>query len=190
MGQQTWQKKTALLIAVAVLAAGAGVLTYATHLLKRSELQSIDARFSIRGAQRPPANFVLVEVDNATFQELTNLHLHSEFPFPRRYDAQVIDRLRLAGARTIAMDLEFAHPTDERDDNALIEAIGRARGKVVLAATEVGRHGSTGVLGGGKPRKGSRRTRSRSDPDRGPRRQGAPLRLLVQRAAQFSRGDR
>src|SRR5262249_42302675 len=64
------------------------------------------------------------------------------------YDAQVIDRLRLAGARTIAMDLEFAHPTDERDDNALIEAIERARGKVVLAATEVGRHGSTGVLGG------------------------------------------
>ncbi len=148
MGPQRWQKKAALLIAVAVLAAGVGVLTYATHLLKRSELQSIDARFSIRGAQRPPGNFVLVEIDNATFQELTNLHLHSEFPFPRRYDAQVIDRLRLAGARTIGMDLEFAHPTDEGDDNALVEAIGRARGKVVLAATEVGKHGSTGVLGG------------------------------------------
>ncbi len=142
------RRKTAALLAVAALAVGVGVLAYASHLLRDTELQTIDARFSIRGAQPAPSDIVLVEIDNATFQELTRLHLHSEFPFPRRYDARVIDRLRRGGARTIAMDLEFSHPTDERDDLALFEAIRRAHGKTVLAATEVGPAGNTEVLGG------------------------------------------
>jgi adenylate cyclase len=143
------RRKSLALVAVALLAGGLGVLAYATHLLKRSELQTIDTRFSIRGTQKPPSNLALVLIDNATVQELTRLHLHSEFPFPRRYDAQVIDHLRLAGASTIALDLEFTHETDRPDDNALIEAIGRAHGKTVLAATEVAPGGRTDVLGGG-----------------------------------------
>ncbi|HEY4427104.1 MAG TPA: adenylate/guanylate cyclase domain-containing protein [Solirubrobacteraceae bacterium] len=137
-------------MAVALLAGGLGVLAYATHALRRSELQTIDARFSIRGTQRPPRDVVLVEIDNATLQELSRLHMHSEFPFPRRYHAKVIDELRSAGAKAIAMDLEFSRETDVADDNALIEAIGRAHGKVVLAATEVAPGGHTNVLGGGK----------------------------------------
>jgi adenylate cyclase len=148
MGIRRRQRRTTLLIAVALFAGGAGVLAYATHLLRRSEQQTIDARFSIRGTREPPANLVLVQIDNATLQALARAHLHSEFPFPRSYDAKVIDRLRVAGARTIALDLEFTHETDVRDDNALIEAIGRAHGKTVLAATEVAPGGRTDVLGG------------------------------------------
>jgi adenylate cyclase len=140
--------KGAALLAVAVLAGGVGALAYATHLLRRSELQTIDARFAIRGKQTPPSKLVLVLIDNATLQELRRLQVPSEFPFPRRYDAQVIDRLRRAGATTIAMDLEFTHPTDVRDDNALVEAIGSAHGKTVLATTEVAPGGRTDVLGG------------------------------------------
>jgi len=49
----------------------------------------------------------------------------------------------------IAIDLEFSTPTDTTDDNALIEAIGRAHGKIVLAATEVEPGGHTHLLGGG-----------------------------------------
>jgi adenylate cyclase len=149
MGPGGRRRKALVLAVVAALAGGIGVLAYVTHALQRIELQTIDARFSIRGTQRPPSNVVLVEIDSTTFQDLTNRKLHSEFPFPRRYDAQVIERLRRAGARTIALDIEFTHPTDARDDNALIEAIGEAHGKTVLAANEVGRHGSNGVLGGG-----------------------------------------
>ena len=53
MGRARWgQRKTVLLIGVAVLAAGIGVGAYATHLLRRSELQTIDARFSIRGRRK------------------------------------------------------------------------------------------------------------------------------------------
>ncbi|HST34529.1 MAG TPA: adenylate/guanylate cyclase domain-containing protein [Solirubrobacteraceae bacterium] len=142
------QRRTVGLLIVAVLAAAIGVLGYATHLLRRSENQTIDARFSIRGASKAPRDFVLVQIDNATLQQLARAKLRSEFPFPRRYDASVIDRLRSAGARTIALDLEFTHETDVRDDNALIEAIGRAHGKTVLAASEVARDGTTDVFGG------------------------------------------
>jgi adenylate cyclase len=148
-GTRRQRRKVVALLAVALLAGGVGTLAYATHLLARTELQSIDARFSIRGTQRPPANVVLVAIDPATFQALTDAGLHSEFPFPRRYDAQVIDHLRRAGASAIVLDLEFTHPTDPADDNALIEAIGRAHGRTVLAALEVESDGATGVLGGG-----------------------------------------
>ncbi len=144
MGRARWgQRKTALLIGVAVLAAGIGVGAYATHLLRRTELQTIDARYSIRGSRKPPSNIVFVAIDPATFQEL-----RTNFPFPRRYDARVIDNLRRAGARTIALDIDFSHATDERDDLALYEAVKRAYGKTVLAATEVGAKGYTEVLGG------------------------------------------
>jgi adenylate cyclase len=142
------RRKGALLLAVAALAPGLGVLAYATQLFGRSELQTIDARFSIRGSERAPSDLLLVEIDNATLQELARRHLHSEFPLPRAYDARIIDRLRGGGAKVIALDMQFTQETDPRDDNALIEAVGRAHGKVVLATTEVGPGGSTDVLGG------------------------------------------
>jgi adenylate cyclase len=149
MGRAAWRRrKTALLVAVALLAAGLGVLAYATNLFRRTEQQTIDARFSIRGKQRAPSNIVLVQIDNGTLRELRRHGLESEFPFPRRYDAQVIDRLREAGAKAIAVDIQFTQPTDATDDQDLAEAIERARGKVILATTEVARNGETSVLGG------------------------------------------
>ena len=150
MGRAGWRRrKAALLIAVALLAAGAGIAAYAANGLRRTELQTIDVRFSIRGSEPPPPGIVLVQIDNATLQQLAREHLHSQFPFPRKYEARVIDNLRKAGASVIAMDIQFTQATDPPDDNALIEAIGRAHGKVLLGATEIGAHGSTGVLGGG-----------------------------------------
>ncbi len=145
---QARRRKIISLLAVALVAGGVGVLGYATHALRRSDLQTLDARFSIRGRQHPQSNIELVQIDGATFDELRRLGMRSEWPFPRRYDATVIDRLRRAGARTIALDIEYTHPTDNADDEALAEAIARAHGKVVLATTEVGRGGSTPVLGG------------------------------------------
>ncbi len=149
MGRTGWrQRKATLLVAVAVLAAGIGVLGYATHVLRRTELQTIDARFSIRGPQSPPAGVVLVGIDNATLDYMREHNLNAEYPFHRRYDAKVIDHLRDAGAKVIAIDIEFAQETDITDDNALIEAIGRAHGKTVLATADVGKGGTTPTLGG------------------------------------------
>jgi adenylate cyclase len=144
MGRAAWRRrKTALLIGVAFLAAGLGVVVYATHLFRRTELQTIDARFSIRGTQRTPSDIVLVQIDPGTLQKL-----HQRFPFPRAYEARVIDHLRQAGAKVIAMDIQFTQPTDPTDDQDLAEAIERAHGKVVLAATEVAANGETKVFGG------------------------------------------
>jgi adenylate cyclase len=147
MGRAGWRRRKAvLLLVVGLSAAGVGVLAYATQLLGRSELQTIDARFSVRGSEPPPAGVVLVNIDEATLQEFA--HRHFDFPFPRRYDARVIDRLREAGAKTIAMDMQFTQETDPTDDDELIEAIGRAHGKTVLATTDVQPGGGSDVLGG------------------------------------------
>jgi adenylate cyclase len=149
MGRAGWRRrKTVLLISVAIVATGSGVAAYATHVLRRPEQQSIDARFSIRGGERPPRNIVLVEVDNTTLQQLQREHKHSQWPFPRKYDARVIDRVREGGAKAIALDIQFTQRTDEADDVALAEAVGRARGRIVLGTTEIGPHGETGILGG------------------------------------------
>jgi adenylate cyclase len=144
MGRAAWRRrKTALLVAVAFLAAGLGVVVYATHLFRRTELQTIDARFSIRGTQRTPPDIVLVQIDPGTLQKL-----RQRFPFPRADEARVIDHLREAGAKVIAMDIQFTQPTDPTDDQDLAAAIERAHGKVVLAATEVASDGETQVFGG------------------------------------------
>ena len=149
MGRAAWQRRrTALLIGVAVLASGLGALAYATHLLRRTELQTIDARFSIRGRERPRSDIVLVQIDPPTLAELRRHGMYSEFPFPRKYEATVIERLREAGAKVIAVDIQFTQPTDNADDEALAAAIEGAHGKVVLAATEVAANGETRVFGG------------------------------------------
>ena len=54
-------------------------------------------------------------------------------PIPFYRDAfRMIDRLKQDGARVIAYDVQFTEPTVVAEDNALIEAIGRA-GNVVLS---------------------------------------------------------
>ena len=139
-----------MLFGIAVIAAGLGVLSHGTHLLRGPEQQTIDTRFLIRGTSpHKLAGIVFVKIDDATIQDLYRHGLKSHLPLPRRYDARVIDQLHRAGAKVIAYDLEFADPTDNGDDNALIEAVGRAR-NVVLSTTTVGPHGSTRVLGGEK----------------------------------------
>ena len=136
------------LLAVAAVAAGLGVLAYETHLLRRPELQTIDARFDIRGSEpRRTAGVVLVGVDDTTFNYYRNRRMPARWPFPRRYDARVIEWLHRAGARVIAVDIQFTEESDPADDNALVEAVAGAR-NVVLATTEVGPGGSTNVLGG------------------------------------------
>src|SRR5438309_1694406 len=117
------RRKTALLLAVGAVAVGVGVAAYATHLLRRSELQSLDARYSIRDRRQRPREVVVVGIDLATLHEAPRFGQRQAFPLPRRDDARVIDALRRAGARAIALDLEFSTETDPADDNALIEAL-------------------------------------------------------------------
>ncbi|MCW3019758.1 MAG: adenylate/guanylate cyclase protein [Solirubrobacterales bacterium] len=148
-GTHRQRRKALSLLLVAALAVGVGVLAHATHLLRRSELQTIDARFSVRGKQALPRDVELVEINQPTLTELRNRGLQSEFPLPRSYDAKVVDNLRRAGATVIAMDLEFTHPVEKEEETvALFEALRRAHGKTVLATVEVAPGGRTEVFGG------------------------------------------
>jgi adenylate cyclase len=130
------------MLVVSLLAAALAIVVYATHLMRSLELQSVDARFSIRGTQERPSDIVVVQVDDRTFSEL-NL----QWPFPRSLHARVIDRLREAGAKTVAVDIQFTAPTVPREDEALIAAVDR-KGGVVLSTTEVDSHGHSKIFGG------------------------------------------
>jgi adenylate cyclase len=130
------------MILVAVAAAALGTIAYATHLMRALELQSVDARFSVRGAQERPEELVVVQVDDRTFTELG-----VQWPFPRSLHGRLIDQLRQAGAKVVAIDIQFTEPTVPAQDNALIEAIER-EGGVVLSTTEVDARGRSRIFGG------------------------------------------
>ncbi len=130
------------LLVIALVAAGLSFIAYGTNLMRSLELGSVDARFSLRGTQAQPSDIVFVKIDDRTFSQLD-----VQWPFPRSLHARVIDRLREAGAKTIAVDIQFTEPTTPRQDNALIESIARAGG-VVLSTTEVNKQGESRIFGG------------------------------------------
>ena len=127
---------------VALASAALGLTLWATDVLRTPELDLVDARFSLRGDQETPRDLVVVEIDDQTFDEM-----QTAFPFPRSFHGALIDRLRQAGAQTIAYDVQFTEPTLPKEDQALAIAIDRAD-NVVLATTETDERGRTNVLGG------------------------------------------
>src|SRR4051794_10804026 len=124
-----------------LLAAVIGVVGQLTHLLPGVQSDTVALRFPARQATTPN-DVVVVGIDDVTFSDLS-----LQWPFPRRYHAKAIDRLKAAGARTIVYDVQFTEPTDDRDDEALFESVRRA-GNVVLATSETDDRGRTNVLGG------------------------------------------
>jgi adenylate cyclase len=137
------RRRRSLLLAAATLVAVALAFGLdATGALRRVELGSIDARFSVRGTQPQPPEVAVVGIDATTLREI------DRFPFSRKYHAEVIDKLRRDGAKVIAYDVQFTEQTTPEDDEALIAAVERAHGKTVLSTTEVADDGTTAVLGG------------------------------------------
>jgi CHASE2 domain-containing sensor protein len=111
-----------LVAVVAALAAmGAGGAVEFARLLPGLEQDAVSARFQHRGAQ-PAPGLLVVAIDDKSFDDLA-----LQWP--------------------IVYDVQFTEQTTPRDDNALIDAVGRAR-NVVLATAETDEHGHTNVLGG------------------------------------------
>jgi adenylate cyclase len=146
--------RPALMAGVALAAIALAVIAYSFSLFRSLELNSVDARFSLRGTQDAPSDLAVVAVDDVTFDELgRRCGACAQWPFARSLHARLIDRLRKAGAKTIAIDIQFTEPSrgpnGAREDNALILALRHAGG-VVLSTTEVDpKTGRTQVLGGG-----------------------------------------
>jgi CHASE2 domain-containing sensor protein len=136
------------MIAVAVLGILAGYGIWHADFGRNLELQTIDARFGVRGTEKPWPGVVIVGIDAQTLETSK----YGQFPLRRIYDARMIDRLRRDGARTIAFDLVFDQAQDPADDLALYDAARRAHGHLVLAAyaTAKDSSGANNVLGGAK----------------------------------------
>src|SRR4051812_1845542 len=107
----------------------AGILAFAviavanvTGTLQALEHDSVDARFTLRPAERPD-DIAVVAVDDVTFSDLG-----LQWPFPRTYFAKVTDRLHRAGAREIVYDIQFTERSKVSEDWAFYQALDRAGG--------------------------------------------------------------
>jgi len=87
------------------------------------------------------SDIVLVKIDNQSLRKI------GRWPWPRRYHAQLTDRLTEAGAKRIFFDISFFGATNPEDDQALAEALKRS-GRVTLAVrTRSGPNAGTAQLG-------------------------------------------
>ncbi|HTQ67409.1 MAG TPA: CHASE2 domain-containing protein [Solirubrobacteraceae bacterium] len=129
------------LLAVALVALGAGLGVHFSSALRWLDRNTVDARFQLRGSQGPPPGVVVVGIDNQSLRTLPRP------PIPRRYHARLIERLHAAGAKLIVYDIAFDQATDELDDEALLEAASRYS-PIVFATSLISPSGQTQVLGG------------------------------------------
>jgi EAL domain-containing protein (putative c-di-GMP-specific phosphodiesterase class I)/CHASE2 domain-containing sensor protein len=80
-------------------------------------------------AKPPSGETVIIEIDARSLDEV-----HS-WPWPRSLHGRLTDRLREAGARQIAFDIDFSNPAAEpAQDAAFAAAIARTSGRVILPA--------------------------------------------------------
>jgi len=107
-------------IILAVVAAA-----YLTGHLVRLDYRLMEWRFQL--AERTASqDIVVVAIDQRSLREL------DVWPWPRRYHAELIERLDDAGAALIAIDIDFSSRSSPEHDRILADALTAADGKVAL----------------------------------------------------------
>ncbi|MBM3666519.1 MAG: adenylate/guanylate cyclase domain-containing protein [Actinobacteria bacterium] len=158
------QRRRLYLGAVAAAAIAIALLCWFTDALGRSELDTVDARFAVRGTENPPDDLVVVEIDDVSFDAL-----QQRWPLPRSLHGRLIEVLSDAGAAAIVYEVQFTEPTEPAEDEALVGAVADSRAPVVLATEETDEQGRSGVFGGDRvlDQIGARAGHSAFDPDPG-----------------------
>ncbi|MGQ9920876.1 MAG: CHASE2 domain-containing protein [Desulfobacca sp.] len=90
---------------------------------------ALDFCYQWRPSSPSAADILVVGIDEPSFQELRRT-----WPWPRSWHAQLVERLKAAGARVIVFDIVFAEPSIPEEDREFAAALRRA-GNVVLAST-------------------------------------------------------
>jgi adenylate cyclase len=140
--------KVLLLGLVALGATAIGITLYATDVLKSPEGATVDARFSIRGAQKPPSNVVVVGIDDASIATV-----NKQWPFPRAVEAQVLNRIGAGHPSAIAFDIVFSDPSSlgQKDDEAFLNAgTPSLFDRIVLSFQETDNKGDVRLFGTGQ----------------------------------------
>jgi CHASE2 domain-containing sensor protein len=135
--RREWRRLFAVMSFVAALLVAATL----THALELFELATVDARFALRGAQPPPSDLLLVNIDEASLQRLK-----TEWPIPRGLDGQAVDYIGNGHPKAIAYDVDFSG--NGREDRSLVESILGDASHVVLAAEATAPGGRVNILGG------------------------------------------
>ena len=136
-------RRLLLLFAAALIAVGMGALFQVVGLMSAVERGSVDTRFDVRGAQGPPADVVLVDIDTRTAG-------NENWPINRMHFAKAITELSKAGAGVIVLDVPIIEESADTDaDNALFEAVAGAKPPVIMTTPEA-ENGETLIFGGGE----------------------------------------
>jgi len=117
--------RAASYLAPLAVAAAIGVLLVATGLGLGFDRMLAESRDSLR-AHRASGEVHIVEIDARSIRELRN------WPWPRSLHGRAVDRLREAGVRSIAFDIDFSSHSTPGEDAAFAAALERAGGGVVL----------------------------------------------------------
>ena len=136
--------RSTLLVGATLMAFTVAAVLQATDLLRQQELDTVGARFAIRGSQPPRDDIVLVGIDAKT---VAGLQLKGR-DIPRPKAIEVIKRLTRAGAAVIAFDCEITNSSEH--DDPFLAAVGRTPAFVIGAS-----HNRTGapVVIGQNPRR-------------------------------------
>jgi EAL domain-containing protein (putative c-di-GMP-specific phosphodiesterase class I)/CHASE2 domain-containing sensor protein len=115
-----WRRALVLAVAavvgVGMLASGGGLAVDETATAARSGFRLHPASGSV----------VIAEIDEKSIAAI------ARWPWPRRVHAAVVDRLREAGARSIAFDVDFSSPSAPGEDQLFAAALERAGGTIIL----------------------------------------------------------
>lgn len=85
-----------------------------------------DSLMRARGTLAVPDDIVIVAIDEESISQL------GQFPWKRAYTAQILNTISPVQPKAIALDVLYAEPTEQEDDQALADAVKKA-GNVVLA---------------------------------------------------------
>lgn len=88
----------------------------------------ITARHFLAAPRAPTGQVVVVDIDGQSLADV------GVWPWPRRIHGEILDRLTAMGAGQIALDIDFSSRSTPAEDAALLAALDRSGGGVLLAA--------------------------------------------------------
>ncbi|MFL6785942.1 MAG: putative bifunctional diguanylate cyclase/phosphodiesterase [Sphingomicrobium sp.] len=110
--RECWVAAIGLIFLTLILFAG-GAFEPLEHRLSEIRARLLD--------RAPTGQVAIVEMDAKSLARLNN------WPWPRRYHAQLVERLGAAGASMIAFDVDFSALSNPADDRAFARALDKVR---------------------------------------------------------------